>query len=55
MLVSLTAVKNKVGSGVRDPSQIFANQSTEVVVRSWTDLKERGAVSFSPRSFLFLT
>jgi hypothetical protein len=41
MLVSLTAVKNKVGSGVRDPSQIFANQSTEVVVRSWTDLKER--------------
>jgi hypothetical protein len=57
MLVKLTAVRNKVSSGVRDPDQIFANQSVETVVRAWADLREKGDVPllFPNSNYLHLT
>ena len=57
MLVKLTAVRNKVGSGVRDPNQIFADQSVETVVRAWADLREKGNVLllFLNSNYLHLT
>lgn len=42
LLVNISAVKSKVDSGVTNPSQIYADSSSESVVNAWASLKGKG-------------